>query len=53
MFVAQPQVRATARATLNGMVDQGGILPFVEAEIFSDALTKDNPNLKAEVSEWL
>jgi hypothetical protein len=46
----QPQVRKAAKECLDAWVEQGGLVPFVEAEIFSDALSKENPNLRADVS---
>lgn len=50
---SKPQIRAAAVATLTVWVDQGGIQPFVEAEIFSDELKKENPNLRIELLGWL
>lgn len=47
--VFQPQIRTAARACLDAWVEQGCMASFVEGEIFSDALAKENPNLRAEV----
>jgi hypothetical protein len=48
----QPALRVNTVATLNAWIEQTGqpgFVQFVEAEIFSDALKLENPNLKAEV----
>ena len=45
----QPHIRKAALTALNVWVAQSGLLPFVEADIFSDELRKENPFLRAEV----
>ena len=36
---------------LNAWLEQSSLLPFLEAEIFSEELRKENPYLRAEVSQ--
>jgi hypothetical protein len=42
-------MRQSAVQTLNVWVEQTGLVVFVEAELFVDALKQENPNLRAEV----
>ena len=49
----QPNIRQVAVAALNVWLEQigpTGLVSFVEAELFSDALKLENPFLRAEVS---
>ena len=47
--IFQPNVRQSAASALNAMVDKAGLVVFIEAELFSEALKVENPILRMEV----
>ena len=45
----QPHVRAAAVVTLNRWCEEVTLVPFIEQELLSEALTTENPTLRTEV----
>lgn len=50
---SKPQLRQTVVDTLDAWVKETKLAPFVEDNIFSEAIKQENPNLRAALLTWL